>query len=107
MRMAKTWKDVRAKAVAGGRLDEARIAAHRDRALAEVRAHKLAEIRSAYGLNQTALAERLGISQSRVSRIERGDLAHAQLATLRAYVEALGGELEITAQFGDERVAIG
>lgn len=105
--MARNWKEVRAKAVASGQLEEDRITAQKNRTLARVRAHKLAEIRDAYGLNQTTLAERLGISQSRVSRLERGDLERAELATLRAYIRALGGELELTAQFGDERVAIG
>ena len=75
--------------------------------MAEVRAHRLAEIREAYGLNQTTVADRLGISQSRVSRIERGDLDNAQVATLRAFVQALGGELEVAATFGDERITIG
>jgi Lsr2 len=36
----------------------------------------------------------LGVSQSRISRIERGELDRAEIATLRSYVEALGGEVE-------------
>ena len=44
--------------------------------------------------------------QSRVSRIERGAIDHTQLETLRAYLEALGGELEVSARFGDERILI-
>lgn len=103
---ARKWKDVRKDAEARGRLDEAAVARHRQRLLSEVRAYKLREIREASGVNQDALADRLGVSQSRVSRIERGDMERAELATLRSYVQALGGELEVSARFGDERVTL-
>lgn len=105
--MAKKWQDVRKKAVESGLLNEERIEAHKKRMLAEARAYRLAEVRRAHGLNQEDLAGRLEISQSRVSRIERGDLDAAQIATLRAYVHALGGELEIAARFGDELITVG
>ena len=49
----------------------------------------------------------MNVTQSRVSRIERGDIDHAELATIRAYVQALGGELHITADFGDEKLTLG
>lgn len=105
--MTKTWKSVRAQAVAAGQLDEERVAAHRAQAIAEVRAYRLKELRRTVGLNQEALAQKLGISQSRVSRIERGDLDHTEIATLRAFTQALGGELEITVRLGDERLTLG
>jgi predicted transcriptional regulator len=107
MTMARNWKDVRAQAADAGLLDEARVRERRARLLAEVRAHRLAEIRRAYGLDQSTLAERLGVSQSRISRIERGELDRAEIATVRSYVEALGGEVEIVARFGDERITVG
>ena len=31
----------------------------------------------------------------------------AEIATVRGYVEALGGEVEIVAKFGDERITVG
>ncbi|MBA2595682.1 MAG: helix-turn-helix domain-containing protein [Chloroflexota bacterium] len=105
--MARNWKDVRAEAIATGRLDEARIGEQTRQLLAQVRAHHLAEMREASGFNQTEIAGRLGVSQSRVSRIERGDMDHAEIATIRAYVGALGGEIEIVAKFGDQRITIG
>jgi predicted transcriptional regulator len=104
--MARNWKDVRAQAVDAG-LDEARVSRLRARLHAQVRAHRMAEIRQAYGLDQTTLAERIGVSQSRISRIERGELDRAEIATVRSYVEALGGEVEIVARFGDERITVG
>jgi predicted XRE-type DNA-binding protein len=105
--MARSWKDVRAEALATGRLDEARIEEQSRKLLAQVRAHRLAEVREASGLNQTDVANRLGVSQSRVSRLERGNLNRTEIATVRAYVGALGGEVEIIAKFGDEHFTIG
>lgn len=104
--MPGSWKELRSEAVAEGRLDEARVAEMKARLLAQVRAHRLSELREALGMTQVALAERLHVTQSRVSRIERGAIDHTQLETLRAYLEALGGELEVSARFGDERILI-
>jgi ribosome-binding protein aMBF1 (putative translation factor) len=59
----------------------------------------LAELRQANGVNQTALAKRLGTGQARISRIERSPDLY--LSTLRGYVEALGGRLELVAVFDD------
>jgi predicted transcriptional regulator len=105
--MARIWNEVRAEARATGQLDEQRIAEHRRRMRAQVPAHRLAEIRESSGLNQTDVANRLGVSQSRISRLERGELDRTEIATVRAYVGALGGEVEIVARFGDERITIG
>jgi predicted XRE-type DNA-binding protein len=105
--MARNWKDVRAEALATGTLNEERMAELGRQLRAEIRAQRLAEIRETLGLNQSEVAERLGVSQSRVSRLERGDMDHTEVATIRAYVGALGGEVEIVAKFGDERITVG
>ncbi len=60
----------------------------------------LAELRRRRGLTQVGMAQRLSISQSDVSKLERRrDLL---LSTLKAYTEALGGELHHLAIFPDE-----
>jgi transcriptional regulator with XRE-family HTH domain len=56
---------------------------------------KLAELRQAKKLSQTHMAKKLKIDQSNISRIERGGFDKVEVRTLRRYVEALGGELEI------------
>jgi DNA-binding XRE family transcriptional regulator len=64
----------------------------------------LAELRQSRHITQVQLADTLGISQGNVSRLEaRSDV---YLSTLRSYVEALGGHLEIAAVFPDERVPV-
>ena len=51
---------------------------------------QLAEARQAAGLTQADLAERLGVTQSQVARIEKRGYDAYTLTTLRRYVAALG-----------------
>jgi DNA-binding XRE family transcriptional regulator len=96
----------RQDAVDAGRLDPKRIGALARMQLDRVRAYQLAEVRKALGINQTDVAKSMLVSQARVSKIERGDLATAHVGTFQAYVGALGGEIEVAARFGDERIVI-
>jgi DNA-binding transcriptional regulator YiaG len=57
----------------------------------------LKELRRELHLTQDDLALRLGINQSRVSKLERR--ADPTVGTLRAHVEALGGSLDLVARF--------
>lgn len=66
------------------------------------RAFRLRELRAAQSLTQVQVAALAHIRQSRVSSIENGDIGSAQVNTLRKYVSALGGELDITVRLGDE-----
>jgi DNA-binding XRE family transcriptional regulator len=79
----------------------ARVAAYK-RAMEDALA--LAELRAQRGLTQTAVAETLGVSQANVSRVEHEEDLY--LSTLRGYVAALGGELEVSAVFPDGRVTL-
>jgi hypothetical protein len=36
-----------------------------------------------------------------------GELSHSELSTIHKYAEALGGRIEIVANFGDERLVLG
>ena len=59
----------------------------------------LRDLRKAHELTQTRMAEALHISQDGVSRIEkRSDFL---LSTLRSYLEAMGGQLRLIAEFPD------
>ncbi|HSP77619.1 MAG TPA: helix-turn-helix domain-containing protein [Myxococcaceae bacterium] len=62
----------------------------------------MAELRRLRGLTQVEVATAAGMDQSELSKAERR--ADHRLSTLRRYVEALGGELEVVARFGSERV---
>lgn len=59
----------------------------------------LRDLRKARGQTQVRMAESLGIGQDSVSRLEkRSDLL---LSTLRGYVAAMGGSLDLVARFPD------
>ena len=106
--MAKStkWEAVKADLRASGVFDENRVRDHMDHLRAEIRTYRLAEIRENLGITQQFLAEQLGVSQSRVSQIERGELEHTEVATLRSYFCELGGEVEVIVKIGNERVQI-
>jgi hypothetical protein len=62
----------------------------------------LHQLRHARTLSQQQLADELDMTQPEVSKLEhRTDL---YVSTLRRYIEAMGGALEITARFPDGRV---
>jgi transcriptional regulator with XRE-family HTH domain len=70
------------------------------RARIERRANELAtlkDLRRAVERTQEELAAKLGVGQDTVSRIERR--SDILLSTLRRYVEAMGGQLQLVARF--------
>lgn len=98
--MAKSFKilqdQVRSDPVGSAQVDEMKRAIYT--------ALRLAELRESRQATQQQVAEDLKVSQANVSRIEHeSDL---YLSTLRNYVEALGGSLEIAAVFNDERIIL-
>jgi len=80
--------------------------AHKRRMLNEVRSYRLKELREALQITQVELAERLNVSQNRVSRIEHGDIERSQIDTLRRYVEAIGGTLIIEVRIENDKIRI-
>ena len=96
--MARKWRELYKRLPADRR---ARIEAQVTKDLAEL---PLQELRQARQLSQVRLAELLQVAQSEVSKIEhRTDL---YVSTLRSYIEAMGGALEIIARFPDGAVRV-
>ena len=92
MIVARNWREIRAEAIAQGRVDPARADAARKEMHDAVQAQRLADIRKAHGhARQADVAAIMGVSQARVSKLESGDLSHTELGTLQSYVAALGG----------------
>jgi predicted transcriptional regulator len=86
------------------RLDRAAIARAKDRARAQIEEMTLSELRRGFNLTQVDAARSADMTQSELSRLEaRSD---HRISTLRRYVEALGGRLEIAAVFGGRRVKL-
>jgi DNA-binding XRE family transcriptional regulator len=57
------------------------------------------DLRKARNMTQIEMAKALGVKQEQVSRIEKRTDLH--LSTLKRSVEAMGGELILTAKFPD------
>lgn len=64
----------------------------------------LYELRQARLMSQEQLAHLLNIRQPNVSKIEKR--ADMYISTLRSFIKAMGGELEIVARFPDGDVKI-
>ena len=64
----------------------------------------LQELRQARALSQEQLAKELNIKQASVSKLERR--TDMYIKTLRSYIEAMGGVLEISAKFPEGKVRI-
>lgn len=81
---------------------QARNAAHKQELAAEYAT--LEELRLALGLSQEQLAQRLDVQQPAVSKLtSRSDM---RISTLRDLIEAMGGELHVTAKFADRSVEL-
>jgi hypothetical protein len=95
----KTWKTLKQSRLSPD--TRARVAR---RVAADLEALTLKGLRQCLELTQAELGESAEMTQSELSRLEsRND--HLT-STLRRYVEALGGKLEVTAVFGSRRVKI-
>lgn len=69
-----------------------------------IAAMPLHELRHAKAMSQAKLAESLHVNQAAISKMEhRTDV---YVSTLRDYIRAMGGELEIIARFPDGAVKI-
>lgn len=106
MATSRKWREVRGELVETGKLDDGGVKARANKLRAQVRMYRLAEIRESLGISQQVLAASMGVSQARVSQIERGELEHTELATLRRYLHELGVEVEVSVRLGDDRLQI-
>lgn len=93
------WKELREKKLTPEKLEQIERDVERELLEMDLRA-----IRELVGKTQEDVAAVIEMSQSEVSRLERRQ--DFRVSTLRRFVEALGGELEVFAAFGDKRVRL-
>jgi len=96
--MAKPFKALERKMSPAAR---ARSEAKAKRLIAEMPLH---DIRAARQMTQEHLAKVLRVKQASVSRLERR--ADMYISTLRDFVRAMGGELDIVARFPEGEVRV-
>ncbi len=97
------WSDIRGKHIdAIGATDVERGKA---RLLAQVRAYRLADMRRRRGFIQRDVARAMSVTAGRVNQVESGEISGIDV--FDCYVTALGGLLEIVANFRDEQFKVG
>lgn len=96
--MAKSFKTLRAK------MSPAAQQRAKEKTRMMLEAMPLQELRQARALSQDEIAKALGIKQAAVSKLERR--TDMYLSTLRKFVEALGGRLEIVAHFPEGDISV-
>lgn len=93
------WHDVRRKKLSQEQIEE------NDRWVEQdVLEMNLRALREFTGTTQVEVARAADMSQSEASRAERRE--DHLISTLKRYVEALGGELEVFAVFDDKRIKL-
>jgi transcriptional regulator with XRE-family HTH domain len=98
--MAHKWRDIRKTLSPEA---EARIQKRVDEEMKRI-SLTLAQLRKARKFTQEKLATELNVPQGAVSKAEhRADM---YISTLRGYIEAMGGTLEIRALFPDAEIVI-
>ncbi len=96
--MAHKWKAIR------GKFSAEREAQIRQRVKEAVSVMTLHQLREARSLTQVNLAKVLNVNQGAVSKMEkRTDM---YVSTLRSYIKAMGGDLQIKAVFPEGEVQI-
>jgi transcriptional regulator with XRE-family HTH domain len=97
--MARSWKKIKERHLTPKQIEESRKWAEH-----EVLVMNIRELRKLTGKTQVELSELSKITQGELSKIERRE--NHLVSTLKRYVEALGGELEISAKFGNKKIII-
>ncbi len=96
---ASTWQEIKAKKFSPAQLQQIDDSVEQELLEMDLRA-----LREAAGLTQEELAQRVAITQSQLSKLERRE--DFRLSTLRRYVAALGGQLEIVAVVDGKRIRL-
>jgi transcriptional regulator with XRE-family HTH domain len=101
--MARNFNELRDKLRA--RLGPRKWAAHEAEGKATIAEYRnMEELRQARSMTQTGLAQALKISQGAVSKVERR--TDMYISTLRGYVRAMGGDVQIRAIFPEGEVIL-
>ncbi len=94
-----TWQEIKAQKFSPEQLRQLDDSVEQELLEMDLRA-----LREAAGLTQEELAQRVAVTQSELSKLERRE--DYRLSTLRRYVTALDGQLEIVAIVDGKRIRL-
>lgn len=83
-------------------LDRSEIDARKQEMYQCIEAYRLAEIRKRQDMTQAQLAEKMGVTQKRVSQLEHGDIEGLRVGTIGRYAAGLGGRLRLVIDLPNE-----
>ena len=87
-------------------LDEVRVQRETSELRQRVEAYRLAEARKRRSMTQVELANRMGLSQKRVSEVENGRISSLRVSTLERYAQGIGGKLRVSSDLPDGEVLL-
>jgi len=93
------WKEVQKRKLSPKQVEDVR-----KRVADEVLEMNLRSLRESLGKTQDEIANLADVTQSQLSKIERRE--DHLISTLRRYVRALGGDIEVIAVVGEKRIAL-
>jgi predicted transcriptional regulator len=93
------WKEVQKRKLSQEQADDVR-----KQVADEVLEMNLRSLRESLGKTQDEIANLADVTQSQLSKIERRE--DHLISTLRRYVRALGGDIEVIAVVGEKRIAL-
>lgn len=102
-REPRDWEELERELHAAG-VSPAEIETGARKMLALARGTELADARKHMGVTQRELAAAVGVSVARISQIEHGEVESFEI--IARYVEALGGRLDLVADFGGHTVRL-
>lgn len=71
-----------------------------------IKRRHLSELRREAGMTQVAVGKAADLDPSQISRVERGSLDAHRVGTVRRYVEALGGRLDVWVVIEGRRIPL-
>lgn len=95
----KQWSDIKR-----ANLDDEQLRRVESRVAAELVEMTLAELRKELGVTQVEMAAAAEMTQGQISSLEKR--SDHLVSTLRRWIRALGGDIEVVAVVGDRRVKL-
>lgn len=93
------WEDVKRRKLSPQKVHEIETRARRD-----ALEMSLKELRKMLGKTQAQVSTEAAMAQGELSKMENRE--DHRLSTLRRYIKALGGDLEVVAVFDDKRIRL-
>lgn len=87
--------------IADSDVDRDEIEQLKQQMVASIRVQELKDARKSQGVTQKELAEQMGVSQTRISALESGNVRQTKIDTLMRYAKSIGADLRVSMTMPD------